>query len=366
MSRNLHQKPFDEATIVKLEIFEDYAQAWIPTFVMQGNDTICIFDFFAGPGYDNIGVKGSPIRLLDKLQERVVDIFQKKMRVEIFFNEFDINKFELLKEACNRYLEQNRDVGRAVKLHFFNEDFEVCFLRLLPLIKKHPSLVYLDQNGIKFLSEKYFLELEKTSQTDFLYFVSASYFWRFGEKEEFKIHLDIDMDQAKKNPYQFVHRSIIAQLKSKLSSDSKLKLYPFSLKKGANIYGIIFGASHPRAVDKFLSIAWKRNETNGEANFDIDEDKKKKQLDMFEGQKPTKIEAFQSKLRSLILSGAIKNNCDAYLLTLEEGHLGSHASEELKKMKKEGLVDYQGASPLVNYDNVFKNKKSIEYKILKK
>ena len=32
---DLHSKPFDESTITKLEIFEDYAKAWIPTFVMQ-------------------------------------------------------------------------------------------------------------------------------------------------------------------------------------------------------------------------------------------------------------------------------------------------------------------------------------------
>ncbi len=62
--KNLHDKPFDESTIAKLEIFEDYAQAWIPTFVMQGIPTICIFDFFAGTGYDKNEIAGSPIRIL--------------------------------------------------------------------------------------------------------------------------------------------------------------------------------------------------------------------------------------------------------------------------------------------------------------
>lgn len=53
-SKNLHNEPFDESTIAKLEIFEDYAQAWIPTFVMQAKPVICIFDFFAGTGYDKV------------------------------------------------------------------------------------------------------------------------------------------------------------------------------------------------------------------------------------------------------------------------------------------------------------------------
>lgn len=71
MSKNLHEKPFDETTIAKLEIFEDYAQALIPTFVMSGDPDICIFDFFAGTGYDKNGVPGSPIRILKKIQEQV-------------------------------------------------------------------------------------------------------------------------------------------------------------------------------------------------------------------------------------------------------------------------------------------------------
>jgi len=61
--KNLHNEPFDESIIAKLGIFEDYAQAWIPTFVMRNTSTICIFDFFAGTGYDINRVAGSPIRI---------------------------------------------------------------------------------------------------------------------------------------------------------------------------------------------------------------------------------------------------------------------------------------------------------------
>ena len=135
---------------------------------------------------------------------------------------------------------------------------------------------------MKFLSDKYLLELEKMRQTDFLYFVSASYFWRFGNTKEFKEHIDIDMEAAKKAPYDFIHRKIIEHLRMKLPAGTPLKLYPYSLKKGTNIHGIIFGASHPRAVDKFLSIAWKRNEVNGEANFDIDDEASLEQLDLLQ------------------------------------------------------------------------------------
>jgi three-Cys-motif partner protein len=368
--KNLHENPFDQTTIAKLEIFEDYAEAWIPTFVMSDiSDTICIFDFFAGTGYDKNSIEGSPIRILNKIKHQIGNIFQKKKIVKLYLNEWEPDrktqlKFESLKASCNEYLDKNLDVKRAIDINFYNEDFEEVFPKLLPLIKQFPSLVYLDQNGIKFLSEKYFLELEKTKQTDFLYFVSASYFWRFGESKEFKVHLNIDMTSAKKDPYKFIHRNIIDQIRKKLPSNSKLKLYPFSLKKGPNIHGIIFGASHPRAVDKFLTIAWKRNETNGEANFDIDDDKKKAQLVIFEDKKLTKIEDFKKNVKERILSKEIQNNFELLNFVYNEGHVGSQAAECLREMKKAKQIDYEGNSPLVTYENVFKLKKMVTYKLL--
>src|SRR6186713_2584436 len=154
--KNLHDKPFDESTIAKLEIFEDYAQAWIPTFVMQGTPIICIFDFFAGTGYDKNGVAGSAIRILEKIREQIGFIFQKKVKIKVFLNEFEPTKirqkkFDLLQKACLEYLEAHKDVKRAIEISFFNKNFEDLFPKLISEIRQFPSLVYLDQNGIKFL-----------------------------------------------------------------------------------------------------------------------------------------------------------------------------------------------------------------------
>jgi three-Cys-motif partner protein len=207
-SKDLHDSPFDESTIAKLEIFQDYAQAWIPTFVMQRHvSAIHIFDFFAGTGYDKNGVPGSPIRLLKKIQEHKGYLFQKNVNVVVHLNEFEPNKktqqkFTQLKNSSLEFMNKDESLCKRVTINHYNENFESLFPKLLPKINEYPSLVYLDQNGIKFLSDKYFLELGKTSQTDFLYFVSSSYFWRFGESDEFKVHLDIDMEIAKSFGYK--------------------------------------------------------------------------------------------------------------------------------------------------------------------
>jgi three-Cys-motif partner protein len=257
---NHHSKPFSMETLAKLDIFEDYAQAWIPTFVMQGCKEICIFDFFAGPGKDINGIQGSPIRILEKIREQIGNIFSKNVRVKVFLNEFEKKKFEQLKINCSDYLDKNKDVRRAIEIHYFNRDFDEIFHELLPLIEGNPSLVYLDQCGIKYISVKYISQLERRSQTDFLYFVASSSIWRFGEQQEFQSHLQVDVQDLKSQPYKFIHRTLIDHLQLSLPSNTRLRLYPFSIKKGSNIYGIVFGASHIRAVEKFLSIAWKRNE----------------------------------------------------------------------------------------------------------
>jgi len=364
---NLHNKPFGEETITKLEIFEDYAQAWLPTFIMQAPPMICIFDFFAGTGYDKSGVPGSPIRLLQKIEEQRPLIFSNHVKIEIYLNEFEPckkeqKKFELLKASCEEYLDKHPSLRHVLEIKYHNEDFETLFPQLLPTIKKYPALVYLDQNGIKFTSETYFLELEKTAQTDFLYFISSSYFWRFGKLDEFKMHLDIDMEEAKKDPYKFIHVNIIQQLRRKLPVRTKLRLYPFSLKKGKNIHGIIFGASHARAVDKFLTIAWDRNKTNGQANFDIFDHATVNQINMFSGDRGrSRIETFQEKVRNKVLNSEISNNFDLYEFSINEGFLGSHAAECLKEMKRKKMIKYDCTSPLVNYQNVHKVPKRLMY-----
>lgn len=225
--KDLHKSPFDDSTIAKLDIFQHYAKAWIPTFVMQNHiSEIHIFDFFAGTGYDKKGIPGSSIRILTELQKHRGAIFQNKVNIIVHLNEFEANKghqrkFEQLQQSCSAFIEEHKGLSKSVKLNYHNKDFESLFSELLPIIRRAPSLFYLDQNGIKFLSEKYFLELEKTKQTDFIYFVSSSYFWRFGYRDEFKIHLDIDIMKAKKKGYNHIHDTITEELRRKLPVGTK-------------------------------------------------------------------------------------------------------------------------------------------------
>lgn len=370
-TKDLHAKPFDENTIFKLQVFSEYAKAWIPTFVMSSYcPLICIFDFFAGTGYDLENEPGSPIRLLKEIENQSGNILMKKKKIHVYFNEFILTKYEKLQENCNTFISQNIELQKLIKynqlfIHYENKDFKEIFPKKLSIMENNPSLVFLDQNGIKFLSDEYFLPLLRMKQTDFLFYSSSSYIKRFGNTEAFSENLNIDIEKVMNSSYNHIHEELTNELRKKIPANCKTRLYPFTIKKRANIYGIIFGASHPLAVNKFLELAWKENSINGCANFDIDNDiDKTNQLDLFEGHRLTKLEKFQNQLEKEILSGNLKNNKDVFDYTIEHGFIAKHSDSVLRNLKKQKKINYYDKTPLVNYNQVYKQKRIVNYEVL--
>lgn len=368
--KDLHRKPFDAGTNCKLNIFETYTQEWLPVMVMSNFKCCCIYDMFAGPGYDKSGQMGSPIRILSQVLAQANNIIEKKHKIGLWFNEADKDKCEQLNTNCYQYIQDNpllNDLYEKglLRIRVTQCKFEDIFDKeVLPALRTCPALLFLDQNGVKHLNK--FEELVKIPHLDFLYFVSSSYYIRFGETEQFQNVLKIDMSEIRTLNYKDIHENITNELRGLIPPHSKMKIYPFSIKKDTNIYGIVFGSSNILGVDKFLRTTWNINPINGSANFDIEDDNTKLQMDLFEGKLLNKIEKFQSDLRTAILNGEIINNEQAYIFTISNGHIPLHANEVVKQMKKEKLIDYQGTTPAINYDNVYKRHNIVVYKVIKK
>ena len=368
--KDLHNKPFDEGTLCKLEIFEAYMKAWLPTFIMQeGVTNICVFDLFAGPGYGQGKIEGSPVRLLKQISSQVGNIFRSKVRINVWLNEFVTSKYNNLVYVCEDYIRSDKELRRLqdcnlLNLKITNNGIDEIFEDIIKCINKYPSLVFLDQNGVKFTSDEYFIPLVNSKKTDFLFYVASSYIRRFAKQPEFRKALSFDLDDSKNGLPSDIHRWVVKKMQSRIPESSNVRLYPFSIKKASNTYGIIFGASHPRAVDKFLTIAWDKNNINGEANFDIDSDKEKLSPDLFGYKQLTKIEKFEEELKLAVLSGKLHNNKDVFDYTIEHGHIGRHANEVLKLLKDVRKISYEGRSPKCNYENVYKKKVFVEYHLL--
>lgn len=369
--RDIFDKPFDEGTIVKLEIFQKYFETWLPTFVMgRIIKPIQVFDLFAGSGYDNTGIAGSPIRTLDIINEHRGILATKKKRVSVFLNDADGDKVDELHRNVDSKVE-SLSLQSLVDIKYSSRDFRECLIDdYRSELENGCNLIFIDQNGFKEVDEEVFQFLISLDTTEFIFFISSSFVQRFAEGPEVqKYHPKFDAAKIMNAPRKRVHNVICEEFHKYVpSSVESYGLIPFSIMKddGNNVYGLIFVSRHVLGADKFLHTVWTKNALNGNANFDIEEEAKKIQGDLFNDRKLTKIEGFQNRLRQGILEGRIKDNADAYFFTLNEGHVGEHASDEIKMMKKEGLITFDSRSPLVNYNKVMKERRIMDYKVIKK
>jgi hypothetical protein len=89
-------------------------------------------------------------------------------------------------------------------------------------------------------------------------------------------------------------------------------------------------------MDKFLHAAWKTDENNGEANFDIDRDDCGPLLSSL--LPSTKMTAFETELKSLIRSGTVRNERDVIEVCFRHGVKRQHAQQALHDLKVDGVI----------------------------
>ncbi|MBM9575896.1 three-Cys-motif partner protein TcmP [Leptospira sp. 201903070] len=351
--KDLHKNPFGDSTLTKLILYRNYLEVWLPTFIMQDQfRTIQIFDFFAGPGFDTSQRPGSPILTLETILRFKNELDQKPTHTILYLNEYKNSKFDSLKKNVSEFLKNHKELDPYLTVKFSSEDFENSYIKVRDQFENgFPSLLFLDQNGIKFVSESRFQEIIRFERTDFLFFISSAHLYRFSEHDSFLKHLNISQEDLENSPYRTFHRTVVDHFRKLIPANSKFKIFPFSLKKGPNIHGLIFGASHIAAFCKFLEIAWKVNPINGDANFDIDSDfEKQASNELFQELKlKTKIELFKDQLVNKIKSGSINNSLELFEFTIYSGHLPNHARDVINSLKADGTIRFSGNMP-ISYD----------------
>jgi three-Cys-motif partner protein len=361
MPKNIHAEPFDSGTKTKLDIFERYLMEWLPVFIEQSCPDIYIVDFFAGPGKDCDGCPGSPLRIINcvfKYQERIKE---KRIRIHVIFNELDEKKINELKQNIN--LNHNLLFYTP---EVYNIDFRSLFHQLKPSFIKNPALLFMDQNGISQVTEEILLEIKHFNRTDFIFFISSSYFVRFCEDQAFKKYFPtLCGSEIKESNYDSIHRKILMHFRNIISSSSELRLFPFSIKKGSNIYGLIFGTKNPLGADKFLNITWTLNPINGEANFDIDDDlpKREQKVLFAEFKKMTKLEKFQEDLTQHIAEKVKISNIEIYDFALANGFIHKHAVTIVKDLINRKSLEkmFEGRGLFIGYKQCCSKEKILKY-----
>ena len=300
MKTPFHNKPFDEGTRMKLEIFRHYLREWIPVFLTDSPSTswcrqVNVFDLFCGPGQDSEGRPGSPLIIQEeiKLYCQKNKHVKKDIPVNVFFNDADAPHIDTLKER----MDNNRCPDACCHFCYYSQDFGELVENLLPVVKTRTSanLFLLDQFGVKEVSPNLVSQLLQSGTTDVLFFISSSAIRRFAEEPAFK-----DMfsrSGIKSVEYNVIHRYLTGWFQKEV----KLKdayFAPFSIKKGSNIYGLIFATTHELGIEKFLQVCWNLDPSTGEANYNIDDDLAwgNKPVLFSEMNVPTKKQVFEKEL----------------------------------------------------------------------
>ncbi len=334
-SEKFHNSPFSEETLTKLEIFQLYTREWLPVFLSKPEPLfpeIHLFDFCAGPGRDSNGNPGSPLRLINEL--KIYKNLPGFTKAKIFLHLYDANERAIALLLEN--IKQPATTIPGVNIEIDTVAFKEAFKKNLPIFmnKKAAKLVFIDQFGVGMVTDDIFKSLTDFPACDFLFFIASSTLNRFHDHQAIKQKISRPED-----PYH-VHRAVLDYFKQLLQRGSKYFLGAFSIKKAPNIYGLIFGSSHPLGIDKFLQVAWKKDSVTGEANFDIDRDKivpGELYLDM-EIMRPTKVSVFEEDLEKHLRDQTIEDESSVLRICYEHGVTPQHAERVLKKLKTEGFI----------------------------
>jgi three-Cys-motif partner protein len=336
--QDLHKKAYDEGTKEKLELYRDYLREWLPVFINSKYvDTLQIFDFFAGPGIDIDGNPGSPVITCDEIRKALSQHVKKQPIIKVYFNEYDAIKFKKLSKC----LDEQKQSLQQVTFDKSQNDFHDAFDQWESLMKgKVANLLFLDQSGLDQINNKIFQNIVKLPKTDVIFFISSALVHRFKKKPEIIKHVPVTTEDFALMNNTNVHRILANAYQRWIPNNKQYFLGSFSIKKGANVYGLVFGSGHPLGIDKFLQVAWKHDKISGNANFDIDGDGiDPLQPSLFkEDDIPNKIKVFEKELEKAILDRSLTTNKDIFIFALQNGMLASHARDALDLLiKKEKL-----------------------------
>ncbi len=139
--------------------------------------------------------------------------------------------------------------------------------------------------------------------------------------------------------YSDIHRLVAEMYRSWLNEDKEYYIAPFTLKKGPNIHGLIFGCSNLLGIEKFLRICWQIDPERGEANFDIDGDNLHN-YDLFKDNNTSnKVREFEEVLLCAFKEGKLNTDLDVFRFSLENGFLPvKHAKPIVTQLIKDGVL----------------------------
>lgn len=356
MAKDINKSPFSEETQTKLDIFAECFKEWFPVATNHAQfREVHIYDFFAGSGYDEERAPGSPLRLLQEARGKdncyCKRVREKHKKVVFYFNEKKSDKLCDLKNAvvsslsdCEKNCSESCIYSEIQYSHLeFQEAFEKQSFRSVLANPRFAKFILLDQYGFKHVDGETFLDLITAPATDFIFFISSSYIRRFRNHPAVKRYFDIEKIEFEVDKPQNCHRQIAAYYRHLIPLDREYYLHHFTIKKGGNYWGLIFGSKHTWGMEKFLKVCWLHDKYAGESNFNIDNNWDDGSLFAQFGQSIKK-DRVKKQLREDILGGKIGTNLMGMKAAMLNGCMPKLFIEVVKELKKEGVITVAGTN----------------------
>lgn len=350
MADQFHNNPFDEATKLKLTIFGECFREWLPVFIYNPTvSKIFVYDFFAGAGRDVIGNPGSPLILLNEAKGENCCFCNAINSKEIVFAFNDVNKSEQLEasvaEHMAKCIKENCHKEKCqYAWHIRNFNFRDAFkrenVRRVLQNQFYAKFILLDQFGFSQVDESIFKELTKAPKTDFIFFISSSFIDRFKDHEYTKKYIDTSRINFE-NTRPIERHELIAKYFEQLVEEDEYYIHHFTIKKGANYYGLIFGTAHTLGMEKFLKVSWRADEFSGESNDNKHLDHESGTL-FYNPAESNKIQKVKGVIVEKVLKGEITDNITGLKFALKNRCLPELFTETIKVMEKEGKILRKG------------------------
>jgi three-Cys-motif partner protein len=354
MAKDINKTVFDEATKLKLNIFGECFEEWLPVF---NNDlytkAVYVFDFFAGSGTDTENNPGSPLVLLDRAKgtNRKYCLNAKK-EIKFLFNEGESDKSKELIQNVIQYIEQckkdNKCNGCIYQYRVENYNFQDIFSNIgitnIFKSKEFGKFILLDQYGFSQIDEQIFKQLISYQKTDFIFFISSSFISRFREHPNTTKYIDTSRIKFNEIRPNEIHRAIANYFRDLIPKEKEYYLHHFSIRKEekkGNYYGLIFGSSHTLGMEKFLKVCWNHDAFSGEANYNIDNNFENGTL-FFHPENNIKKNTVSKEIKRLILSGKIADNITGLKFAMHNGCEPKLFTEVVQKLEKEKKIERFG------------------------
>lgn len=148
----------------------------------------------------------------------------------------------------------------------------------------------------------------------------------------------ISYDDSKPNE---CHRVITDYFRNLIPAEKEYYLHSFTIKKGTNYYGLIFGTNHSLGMEKFVKVCWKHDNQAGESNCNINNDFEQGSL-FYSPTNTIKKVAVQEELEYKILHSEISDNEAGLKYALKKGCEPKLFVETVKKLQNQNKIEIDG------------------------